>query len=328
MFCRNCGAQLPDTASFCSKCGTKVAPVAAPAEPLYQEAPAAEIPPVNPAEPVPNPFPVQNPFPIQNTVPETPAVADGAPAGSWQPPVGAGAQPGYQPFNPPPVQTQVPPVQTPPVQVPPVQMPPRQPAAVQQPAPTGMPLPSKRSAGSRVLAVLAMLLMIGAAVMAFLNTEQFRLIAVGKTEVTAGIYMYSMLGLKPLMGSTQLIFLIGTVAGFALAAIFLLLAAAGAMRGRLPFVLALIFGLIGLGCFGVNFYLVSQYPAGDAWEKTWKFMMDDEGLFQDWRSYLVANQSIPKTVTSPMLFGFILLGAGGLGTVLALIGACTAKKKA
>lgn len=316
MFCRNCGAQLPDTASFCSKCGTKVVPVAAPAEPPYQEAPVAEIPPVT-AETAANPFPVQNPLPAQNTISETPAEQPGEPAGSWQPPFGAGAQPAYQPFNPPPVQTQVPPVQTP-----------RQPAAAQQPVPAGKPLRAKNSAGSRILAVLAMLLMIGAAAMAFLNTEQFRLLAAGKTEIEAGIYQYSMLGLKPLMGSTQLIFLIGTVAGFALAAIFLLLAAAGAMRGRLPFVLALIFGLIGLGCFGVNFYLVSQFPAGDAWEKAWKFMMDDEGLFQDWRSYLVANQSVPKTVTSPALFGFILLGAGGLGTVLALIGACTAKKKA
>lgn len=322
MFCRNCGAQLPDTASFCSKCGTKIVPVAAPAEPPQPEAPAPVIPPVNPAEAVSNPFPGQNP------VPETPAYRPAEPTGAWQQPVGAPVQQTYQPYNQPPVQTAPVQTQMPPVQTPPVQMPPRQPAAVQQPVSAGKPLRAKNSTGSRVLAVLAMLLMIGAAVMAFLNTEQFRLLASGKTEVEAGSYLYSMLGLKPLMGDTQLIFLIGTAAGFALAALFLLLAAAGAMRSRLPFVLALIFGLIGVGCFGVNFYLVSQFPAGEAWEKTWKFMMDDENLFQEWRSYLVSSQSVPKTVTSPALFGYILFGAGGLGTVLALIGACVAKKKA
>lgn len=41
MFCHNCGAELPDDANFCSKCGKQQAPAASPVVP--EAAPAAEV---------------------------------------------------------------------------------------------------------------------------------------------------------------------------------------------------------------------------------------------------------------------------------------------
>ena len=60
MFCRNCGKELPDSAKFCSGCGTPVAPEATapgaePPQPPVEETPVSPVPPVEetPVSPVP-----------------------------------------------------------------------------------------------------------------------------------------------------------------------------------------------------------------------------------------------------------------------------------
>lgn len=57
MFCTTCGAQLPDGARFCSKCGAPVAPAPKPAPepPAPTPEPAAEQPAPAPAAPEPEP---------------------------------------------------------------------------------------------------------------------------------------------------------------------------------------------------------------------------------------------------------------------------------
>lgn len=54
MFCTNCGAQVPETASFCVRCGSHVNRGAAPATPPPRQR-AAAAPPLSPPAPVPAP---------------------------------------------------------------------------------------------------------------------------------------------------------------------------------------------------------------------------------------------------------------------------------
>ena len=314
MFCKNCGKQLPDSAVFCSNCGTKVDPAFAPGAPVSAAPPADQAPPVNA-----NPAPAQEPIP---------AIPDSAPP-AWNPaaPLPGSARPeqAYAPSA-----SQTAPVFPSGVQqtYPQTNVPPMQPAPVHRAA-AKAPNAIRPAKAPRIFAFLALVLMVGAAVLVFLNTHHFRLYAAegSGAKAEAGDFWYSMLGLKPLMGNIQPILLIAAVAGFAAAALLLLFAGIGAARGRLPFVLALVFGLIGLGCFGAGFYLASQFPAGEAWEKTWRFMMEDDALFSQWYNYLSSRQAVPNTEIAPSLYGFALFGAGGLGVVLSLFGALTGGKK-
>ena len=68
-FCKKCGNQLADHASFCPKCGSMVekeAPVSQPAAPIYQQAAAQDVPTY--AQPAPQPVYAQAPV----YVPEAP----------------------------------------------------------------------------------------------------------------------------------------------------------------------------------------------------------------------------------------------------------------
>ena len=73
MFCRNCGAQIPEGAGFCGNCGTAVAP-AAPAAPAAPVAPATPTP----VAPPPAVAPVA-PTPVAAPVFQTPVAAPAAP---------------------------------------------------------------------------------------------------------------------------------------------------------------------------------------------------------------------------------------------------------
>ena len=75
MFCKNCGKELPDSAKFCSGCGTPVAPEATapgaePPQPPVEETPVSPVPP---AEETPAP-PVEEPtapaVPVQPAAPQ------------------------------------------------------------------------------------------------------------------------------------------------------------------------------------------------------------------------------------------------------------------
>lgn len=61
-FCKKCGNQLADHASFCPKCGSMVekeAPAPQPAAPIYQQAAAQDVPSF--AQPAPQPVYAQTP---------------------------------------------------------------------------------------------------------------------------------------------------------------------------------------------------------------------------------------------------------------------------
>ena len=74
MFCRKCGAKLPDGVPFCSNCGTPTAvtPSAPMAAPTAVVPPAAPVMPVPPTAPVPEPIaPVETPVaPAEEPAPE------------------------------------------------------------------------------------------------------------------------------------------------------------------------------------------------------------------------------------------------------------------
>ena len=66
MFCKNCGKELPDSAKFCSGCGTPVisevtAPGVEPPQPPVEENPVSPVPPVE-----------ETPVPLAPPVEETP----------------------------------------------------------------------------------------------------------------------------------------------------------------------------------------------------------------------------------------------------------------
>lgn len=78
MFCRNCGKELPDSAKFCSGCGTPVisevtAPGVEPPQPPVEETPVSPAPPAEEV-PVPSASPVEEPtapaVPVQPAAPQ------------------------------------------------------------------------------------------------------------------------------------------------------------------------------------------------------------------------------------------------------------------
>ena len=81
MFCKNCGKELPDSAKFCSGCGTPVisevtAPGVEPPQPPVEETPVSPAPP---AEEVPvSPVPPVEEVPVS---PVPPVEAPSAPQG-------------------------------------------------------------------------------------------------------------------------------------------------------------------------------------------------------------------------------------------------------
>lgn len=90
MFCKNCGAAIADTASFCPQCGTptakpeaEVTPVVEPVIPVVEPVVAAEpvvaVEPVVEAEPVVEPAPVAEVAPAPAPAPAVPPVTPVAP---------------------------------------------------------------------------------------------------------------------------------------------------------------------------------------------------------------------------------------------------------
>ena len=386
MFCRKCGAKLPDGVPFCSNCGTPTAvtPSAPMAAPTAVVPPAAPVMPVPPTAPVPEPIaPVETPVaPAEEPAPEA------APAPAAEPAPEAPAQPGYNPpvgtypnytqpnaperwsnpgqpvYAPPgnpyyygqPTQPGQPAYGQPPYQQPgqpaygqpPYQQPGANPYRMQQtdyqtatygqqpPAKPVEPPAKKRklSTGGVVLALLAALLMLGAAICSFFGAIHFDLAAQtpgGASEFVASRDL-SLLQLKSALGMPQLLLLIGLLVAFGIAVILLLLSALGAMRGKLPFVFAVIFGLIGLGCFAASFFLAVKASTGDC-TKLWSAVIDDQNALDGWMRYInnttlaESARPVPYTTTMPGLFGWGLIGAGALGTLLSLVLIFVAPKK-
>ena len=82
VFCKNCGKELPDSAKFCSGCGTPVAPEAtAPgAEPPVEETPVSPAPPAEEV-PVPSASPTEDlTAPVVPVQPDAPQGEEHVPA--------------------------------------------------------------------------------------------------------------------------------------------------------------------------------------------------------------------------------------------------------
>ena len=207
----------------------------------------------------------------------------------------------------------------------------------QQPPAKPVEPPAKKrklSTGGVVLALLAALLMLGAAICSFFGAIHFDLAAQtpgGASEFVASRDL-SLLQLKSALGMPQLLLLIGLLVAFGIAVILLLLGALGAMRGKLPFVFAVIFGLIGLGCFAASFFLAVKASTGDC-TKLWSAVIDDQNALDGWMRYInnttlaESARPVPYTTTMPGLFGWGLIGAGALGTLLSLVLIFVAPKK-
>ena len=208
-----------------------------------------------------------------------------------------------------------------------------------------VPAPKKRgvSTGARVLALLAALLLIGSIAMLFLNSIQITAsFDAENNDIATTLYGtphdafsheesrdFSVMELKDLKVDYQLYFLIGTAAALGLGALFLLLGALGAIKNRAPFVLGLIFGILGLAAFGANLYLITRDCSGN-WMMYWSAISNNSGAWaQKFDSLYKAGFSIPQPYTAvmPSMFGWILFGAGGLGCFLSLIAAIIGKKK-
>ncbi len=310
MFCTNCGTKLPDEASFCPNCGTKLTPKAAaapaqPQAPMAQPAPGPVYPDVPDDETkVLTPDMLRKPAQPSDRSAEPAAPVYAQPAAPQQPAYQQPRQPVYhQPLN-------AQPYQNPAYQAPVY-------AAPAAPAPQASPLVKRNvmSGGKRAVAVIAMLLMLAAAAMAFLKTLRFDFSAVvNGAPVDAGYRLFSMQELD------QTLFFIGTIAGFGLAAILLFI---GAVSGKRAFcVLGLIFGLVGLGFFGVNWFLTFRDTEPN-WTKYWP-----SDPAHDWVGYVTSNSGAPNTTTMPAIFGWVLLGSGFLGVLLSLVASVGGKKKA
>ena len=207
----------------------------------------------------------------------------------------------------------------------------------QQPPAKPVEPPAKKrklSTGGVVLALLAALLMLGAAICSFFGAIHFDLAAQtpgGASEFVASRDL-SLLQLKSALGMPQLLLLIGLLVAFGIAVILLLLGALGAMRGKLPFVFAVIFGLIGLGCFAASFFLAVKASTGDC-TKLWSAVIDDQNALDGWMRYInnttlaESARPVPYTTTMPGLFGWGQIGAGALGTLLSLVLIFVAPKK-
>lgn len=61
MFCKNCGAQLEDSVTFCTQCGVRLSKPA--------PAPVPEVPPMPEVPPAPEPVPVTEAAPIAEEIP-------------------------------------------------------------------------------------------------------------------------------------------------------------------------------------------------------------------------------------------------------------------
>ena len=328
------------------------APAAEPA-PEAAPAPAAEPAPEAPAQPGYNPPVGTYPNYTQPNAPERwsnpgqPVYAPpgnpyyyGQPTQPGQPAYGQPTQPGQPAYGQPPYQQPGQPAYG----QPPYQQPGANPYRMQQTATYGQQPPAKPveppakkrklSTGGVVLALLAALLMLGAAICSFFGAIHFDLAAQapgGATEFVASRDL-SLLQLKSALGMPQLLLLIGLLVAFGIAVILLLLGALGAMRGKLPFVFAVIFGLIGLGCFAASFFLAVKASTGDC-TKLWSAVIDDQNALDGWMRYInnttlaESARPVPYTTTMPGLFGWGLIGAGALGTLLSLVLIFVAPKK-
>ena len=328
------------------------APAAEPA-PEAAPAPAAEPAPEAPAQPGYNPPVGTYPNYTQPNAPERwsnpgqPVYAPpgnpyyyGQPTQPGQPAYGQPTQPGQPAYGQPPYQQTGQPAYGQPL----YQQPGANPYRMQQTATYGQQPPAKPveppakkrklSTGGVVLALLAALLMLGAAICSFFGAIHFDLAAQtpgGASEFVASRDL-SLLQLKSALGMPQLLLLIGLLVAFGIAVILLLLSALGAMRGKLPFVFAVIFGLIGLGCFAASFFLAVKASTGDC-TKLWSAVIDDQNALDGWMRYInnttlaESARPVPYTTTMPGLFGWGLIGAGALGTLLSLVLIFVAPKK-
>lgn len=294
MFCTKCGTKLPDNVSFCPNCGSKLTPRAAgpaqpqaPVEQPVSETISQELPPVEQQA---------TPAYSQPAMPQQPYT---------QP--AASQQPAYAPPQPPYAR----PIQQP--------QPPQQPyygqgyGAPAAPVPPAAPLKRKNtmSGGKRAVAVIAMLLMLAAGVMAFLDTLRFDFTASPEVPELKDAFLEF-----KIQDFDQDLFFIGTVAGFGAAALFLLI---GALSGKRAFcVLGLLCGLVGLGFFGVYWFMLFRDTKPN-WEKYWSSY--DAALIKK-------NGATPSTTTMPTYFGWGLLGGGALGVIFSLIASVGGKKKA
>ena len=93
----------------------------------------------------------------------------------------------------------------------------------------------------------------------------------------------------------------------------------GALSGKRAFcVLGLLCGLVGLGFFGVYWFMLFRDTKPN-WEKYWS--SDDAALIKK-------SGATPSTTTMPTYFGWGLLGGGTLGVIFSLIASVGGKKKA
>jgi hypothetical protein len=294
MFCTKCGTKLPDDVSFCPNCGSKLTPRAAgPAQP---QAPVEQPVSETISQELPHVEQQATPAYSQPAMPQQPYT---------QP--AASQQPAYAPPQPPYAR----PIQQP--------QPPQQPyygqgyGAPAAPVPPAPPLKRKNtmSGGKRAVAVIAMLLMLAAGVMAFLETLRFDFTA--SPEVSGLKDAFRAFKIQDL---DQDLFFIGTVAGFGAAALFLLI---GALSGKRAFcVLGLLCGLVGLGFFGVYWFMLFRDTKPN-WEKYWG---------SDYAALIKKSGATPSTTTMPTYFGWGLLGGGALGVIFSLIASVGGKKKA
>ena len=333
MFCPKCGTKLPDDVIFCIHCGNRIGGKVTPPE-VQQPAPAPAAPVAAAVDAIPQApasdfvAAVQPEFPPVPEVPEAPVLApvmEKAPA--FEPEQPPAAVPPAPPAPPVPPQNPVPNYSQYPVYG--AQQPKPQPEPPVQPAPP-QPKPKKAvakkrlSAGSKVLAILAALLMIGSAVVFFLMKTihmDFEVIINNGKLVPWNAFKLTELG-----NDTLLKILSYAIPGcLALGGILLLLSGFG-VPSKIPCVLGLIFGLLGVGGFVAFWLLLFKATEGTGWTK---FLpaLEDPNWPGGWLDCFRAYNTAPTTTTMPaMPFGWIALGCGGLGTLFALVAAFIPKK--
>lgn len=333
MFCPKCGTKLPDDVIFCIHCGNRIGGKVTPPE-VQQPAPAPAAPVAAAVEAIPQApasdfvAAVQPEFPPVPEVPEAPVLApvmEKAPA--FEPEQPPAAVPPAPPAPPVPPQNPVPNYSQYPVYG--AQQPKPQPEPPVQPAPP-QPKPKKAvakkrlSAGSKVLAILAALLMIGSAVVFFLMKTihmDFEVIINNGKLVPWNEFKLTELGNDTLMKILSY-----AIPGcLALGGILLLLSGFG-VPSKLPCVLGFLFGLLGVGGFVAFWILLFKATEGTGWSQ---FLpaLEDPNWPGGWLECFRAYNTAPTTTTMPaMPFGWIALGCGGLGTLFALVAAFIPKK--